>query len=139
MSDRENELRAWARSDDVERRVEAAYAEDLPLELMRELLRDPDEQVVLALLGNDAVPREVLDEARTLHPESLEQVSLHLNAPFDLAEALPLWKHTYRTITSYCQARGLGDAVRERVAMAWSEAEPFVDGITLAEAIEAAR
>lgn len=139
MSDRESELRAWARSDDVERRYNAADADDLPLDLMRELLRDPGKQVVTGLISNYAVPREILDEARTLHPEHAEWVALHPNAPFDLAEAVPLWKHTYLSITSYCEARGLGEAIRDRVAMARTDAEPFVDGITLAEAVEAAR
>lgn len=139
MSDREDQLRAWVRSDDLEQRVEAAGAEDLPVDLMRELLRDPDEQVVGMLLWNHVTTREVPDEARTLFSDRVESIAEHSNAPFDLAEALPLWKHTYVSITSYCQGRGLAEVVRDRVVMARTDAEPFVDGITLAEAVEAAR
>ena len=138
MSDRDSELRALVRSDDLSDRLEAADADDLPVDLMRELLHDPDEQVVMVLLSNYAVPREVLEEARSVRPESAQWVADHPNAPVDLAGALPLWKHTYLSIESYCRARELGDAVRDRVVMAWSEADPS-SGITLAEAVDGAR
>ncbi|MFC8597386.1 MULTISPECIES: hypothetical protein [unclassified Isoptericola] len=139
---REDDLRAWARSADIEQRFAAADADDLPVAVMRELLHDPDPegQVVMSLLANYAVPREVLDEARNLPLSSarMGQIANHPNAPFDLAEAQPLWKHTYLSITSYCEGKGLGEDVRDRIAEVWADLVPGQGG-TLAEAVAAAR
>ncbi|MFB7800347.1 hypothetical protein [Isoptericola sp. NPDC056134] len=141
MSDRESTLRAWAASSNLEDRLRAADEESLPADVVRTLLLDPDEQVVGSVLFNYTIPRELLAEARKLplSPEQMDQVAEHQNAPFDLAEKQPLWKHTYVSITSYCEGKGLGEAVRDRIAHAWAELEPGPGGLTLAEAVDAAR
>jgi hypothetical protein len=134
MWDSEQDLRAAVHSDDPTVRWNAAYSEHLPVELMGVLAADPDDAVVKSLLGNYSVPREVIAELREARPDLIEQVSMHPNAPVDLAEGLPMWKHTQLSIRSYCQVRGLGPDVRDRLLEVWGDAAP-PDSTTLGEAV----
>jgi hypothetical protein len=138
MYDSHEARRAAVFSEDASVRWDVAADEHLPVELMRVLMDDPDPNVVSSLLDNYALPRELVAELRERRPDLQERVAMHVNAPLDLAEGLPLWKHTYLSIRSYAEARELRPDVLDRLLKAWKDAGRKQLPITLREAVDAA-
>jgi len=109
------ELRALATSSDADERQLAAAMYDLPPDLVSVLVLDAVPEVAKAALMQHSASMEVLTAAAVAHPEWVQQIAHHDNAPVHLIMDRPAaYFEEPAPVDRFFNAMGATAAERER-------------------------